>query len=74
MHPAFNLVKRLCEVPYGEALTETPTLFVTLPVALTSGVLVVVGFVCGCVGRQLVCGDIFKDGQAVSLRVTASRW
>jgi hypothetical protein len=28
MHPAFNLVKRLYEVPYGEALTETPTPFV----------------------------------------------
>jgi hypothetical protein len=55
MHPAFNLVERLCEVPYGEALTETPMPFVTPPVALTSGVLVVVGFICGCVGRQLVC-------------------
>jgi hypothetical protein len=55
MLPAFNLVKRLCEVPYGEALMETSTLFVTLPVTLTSGVLVVVGLVRGCVGRQLVC-------------------
>jgi CBS-domain-containing membrane protein len=55
MHPAFNLVERLCEVPYGEALTETPTSFVMLPVVLTSGVLVVVGFVYGCVGGQLVC-------------------
>jgi hypothetical protein len=55
MHPAFNLVERLCEVPYGEALTETSTPFVTLPVTLTSGVLVVVGLVCECVGRQLVC-------------------
>jgi hypothetical protein len=55
MHPAFDLVKLLCEVPYGEALTETSTPFVTLPVTLTSGVLVVVGFVCGCIGRQLVC-------------------
>jgi hypothetical protein len=55
MHPAFDLIKCLCEVPYGEALTETSTPFVTLPVALTSGVLVVVGFVCGCIGRQLVC-------------------
>jgi CBS-domain-containing membrane protein len=54
MHPAFDLVKRLSEVQYGEALTETSTLFVTLPVALTSGVLVVAGFVCGCIGRQLV--------------------
>jgi hypothetical protein len=55
MHPALNLVERLCEVPYGEALTETPTPFVTPPVVLTSGVLVIVGFVCWCVGRQLVC-------------------
>jgi hypothetical protein len=54
MHPAFDLVECLCEVPYGEALTEMSTLSVTLPVALTSGVLVVVDFVCGCSGRQLV--------------------
>jgi hypothetical protein len=55
MHPAFNLVKRLYEVSYGEALTETSTPFVTLPATLTSSVLVVVGLVCGCIGRQLVC-------------------
>jgi hypothetical protein len=54
MHPAFNLVECLCEVPYGEALTKMSMSFVTLLVALTSGVLVVVGLVCGCVGRQLV--------------------
>jgi hypothetical protein len=61
MHPAFNLVERLCEVPYGEALTETPTPFVALPLTLTSGVPVVTGFVCGCVGRQHICQDIFKE-------------
>jgi hypothetical protein len=55
MHPAFNLVEHLCEVLYGEALKETPTPFVAPSVTLTSGVLVVVGLVCGCVGRQLVC-------------------
>jgi hypothetical protein len=55
MHPTFDLVKCLCEVPYVEALTETSKPFVTLPVALTSGILVVAGFVCGCIGRQLVC-------------------
>jgi hypothetical protein len=55
VHPAFDLVKGLCEIPYGEVLTETSTPFVPLPVALTSGVLVVVGFVDGCIGRQLVC-------------------
>jgi hypothetical protein len=47
MHPAFNLVERLCEVPYGEALTETSTSFVALPVTLTLGVPVVAGFVWG---------------------------
>jgi hypothetical protein len=55
VHPAFNLIERLCEVPYGEALTKTPTLFVAPLVTLTSGVLVIVGLVCGCVSRQLVC-------------------
>jgi hypothetical protein len=55
MHPDFNLIERLCEVSYGEALTETPTPFIAPPVMLTSGVLVVVGLICGCVGRQFVC-------------------
>jgi hypothetical protein len=55
MHPAFILVKRLCEVPYGEALTETSMPFVTLPITLTSGVLVIIGLVCGCISRKLVC-------------------
>jgi hypothetical protein len=49
MHPAFNLVEHLCEVSYGEALTETPTPFVALPVTFMSGVPIVAGFVCGCV-------------------------
>jgi hypothetical protein len=47
MHPTFDLIERLCEVPYGEALTEMPTPFVAPSVMLTSGVLVVVGLVCG---------------------------
>jgi hypothetical protein len=55
MHPDFDLVKCLCEVPHGETLTETSMPFTTLLVALTLGVLVVAGFVCGCIGRQLVC-------------------
>jgi hypothetical protein len=55
MHPTFDLVKHLCEVPYGEALTETSTPFVTLPITLTPGLLVVAGFIYGCIGRQLVC-------------------
>jgi hypothetical protein len=55
VHPVGDLVKGLCEVSYGEGFTETSAPFVSLPVALTSGVLVVVGFICDCIGRQLVC-------------------
>jgi hypothetical protein len=55
VHPAFDLVKGLFEILYGKVLTETSTLFVSLPVALTSGVFVVVGFIDGYIGRQLVC-------------------
>jgi hypothetical protein len=55
VHPVFDLVKGFREVPYGKALMETSTSFVPLPVALTSGVLVVTGLICGCIGRQLVC-------------------
>jgi hypothetical protein len=55
VHPTFDLVEGVCEIPYGKVLIETSTPFVPLLVALTSGVLVVVGFVRGCVGRQLVC-------------------
>jgi hypothetical protein len=55
VHPAFDLIKCLCEIPYWKAFTETSMPFVPLPVAFTSGVLVVVGFIRGCIGRQLVC-------------------
>jgi hypothetical protein len=34
--------------------------FVALSVALTSGVLVVDGFIGGCIGRQLVFGYVFE--------------
>jgi hypothetical protein len=60
VHPIFDLIKCLCEIPYWEALTEMSTTFVLLPVALTSGVLVVGGFISGCIGRQLVCGYVFE--------------
>jgi hypothetical protein len=51
VHPVFDLIKCLCEIPYWEALTETSTPFVPLPVALLSGVLVVGGFISECIGR-----------------------
>jgi hypothetical protein len=55
VHPVGDLVEGLCKVPDGEGFTETSTPFVSLPVAVTSGVLVIVGFIGGCIGRQLVC-------------------
>jgi hypothetical protein len=54
VHPAFDLIKCLCEIPYWEAFMEMSTPFILLPIALTSGVLVVIGFFCGCFGRQLI--------------------
>jgi hypothetical protein len=54
VHPVGDLVKGLYEVPYGEGFTETSALFVSLPVALTLGIFVVVGLICGCIGRQLI--------------------
>jgi hypothetical protein len=54
VHPSFDMIKCLCEVPYGEALMETSTPFVPLPVSLASSILVVTNFVRGCIGRQLV--------------------
>jgi hypothetical protein len=60
VHPVLNLIKCLCEIPYWEALTKTSTPFVPLPIALTSGILVVGGFISGCIGRQLVCGYVFE--------------
>jgi hypothetical protein len=55
VHLVGNLVKGLCEIPYGEGFAEMSALFILLPVVLKSGVLVVVGFIRGCIGRQLVC-------------------
>jgi hypothetical protein len=55
VHPVGDLIEGLCEIPYREGFSETSAPFVVLPVALTSGVFVVVGFVSGCIGRQLVC-------------------
>jgi hypothetical protein len=54
VHLVGDLVQSLGEVPDGESLTEKSTPFITLPVAFTSGVLVVGGFISGRVGGQLV--------------------
>jgi hypothetical protein len=55
VHPVGDLVESLCEIPDWEGFTETSAPFVSLPVAFTSDVLVVVGFISWCIGGQLVC-------------------
>jgi hypothetical protein len=60
VHPVGDLIEGLCKIPYRDGFLETSVSFVALPVALTSGVLVVVGFISGCISRQLVCGYVFE--------------
>jgi hypothetical protein len=55
VHPVGDLITGLCKIPYREGFSEMSAPFVALPVALTSGILVVIGFISGCIGRQLVC-------------------
>jgi hypothetical protein len=60
VHPVGDLIESLCEISDGKGFAETSAPFVLLPVAFTSGVLVVVGFIGGCMGRQLVCRDVVE--------------
>jgi hypothetical protein len=60
VHPVSNLIESLCKIPYREGFPETSAPFVALPVAFTPDVLVVVGFISRCIGRQLVCGYVFE--------------
>jgi hypothetical protein len=55
VHLVGDLIEGLCKIPYREGFWKTSTPFVALPVVLTSGVLVVVGFISRWIGRQLVC-------------------
>jgi hypothetical protein len=54
------LVESLCEFADGEVVSKTPASFVPLSVTLTSSVPVGISLIYGCVGRQLVCGDVFE--------------
>jgi hypothetical protein len=54
------LVESLYEVAYGQVLSNTSTPFVPLPVPFTSGGPVLIGLLRGCVGRQLICGDVLE--------------
>jgi hypothetical protein len=60
VYPALDSLESFCEVADGKVVSETPAPFVALPVTLTSSVPVGVRFICRCISRQLVCGDVFK--------------
>jgi hypothetical protein len=53
--PKYTVNKGLYKIPYREGFSKTSASFVALPVVLTSSVLVVVGFISRCIGRQLIC-------------------
>jgi hypothetical protein len=57
---ALDRLKSFRKVAEGEVVSETPAPFAALPVTLTSSVPVGCGLVCKCIGRQLVCRDVFK--------------
>jgi hypothetical protein len=59
VYPTLDLVESLSKVADGDVVSKMPALFVLLSVTLTSSVPVSVGLIRGCVGRQLVCGDVF---------------
>jgi hypothetical protein len=54
VHPIGDLIEGLCKILYREGSLETSAPFTALPIALTSGILIVVGFISRCIGRQLV--------------------
>jgi hypothetical protein len=60
------LVESLCEVADGEVVSEMLASFAPLSVALTSSIPIGIGLIRRCVGRQLVCGDVFEVSVACS--------
>jgi hypothetical protein len=60
VYSALDRLESFREIADGEVIPEAPASFAALPVALTSSVPVGGRFVCRCVSRQLVGGDVFK--------------
>jgi hypothetical protein len=60
VYPTLDLVESLCKVVDGEVVSKTPAPFVPLSVTLTSSVPVGVSLIRGCVGRQIIYGDVFE--------------
>jgi hypothetical protein len=60
MYSALDRLESFHEVADVEVVSEPPASFVALPVTLASSVPLGGRFVCGCVSRKLVGGDVFK--------------
>jgi hypothetical protein len=60
VYSALDRLESFRKVADGDVVSEPPAPFVALPVTLTSSVPVGGGLVCRCVGKQLICGDVFK--------------
>jgi hypothetical protein len=60
VYSALDRLESFRKVADGEVVSETPALFVALPVMLTSSVPGGGSLVCRCVSRQLDYGDVFK--------------
>jgi hypothetical protein len=54
VYSALDRLESFCQIVDGEVVSETLAPFAALPVTLASSVSVGGGFVCRCVGRQLV--------------------
>jgi hypothetical protein len=60
VHYAFDRLESFRKVANGEVVSEPPAPFVALPVTLASSIPVGGRFVCRCVSRLLIGGDVFK--------------
>jgi hypothetical protein len=60
VYSALDRLESFHKVADGEVVSKPPAPSIALPVTLTSSVPVGGGLVCRCIGRQLVCGDVFK--------------
>jgi hypothetical protein len=60
VYSALDRLKSFRKVADGVVVSETPALFVVLPVTLTSSVPIGGSLVCRCISRQLVCRDVLQ--------------
>jgi hypothetical protein len=60
VYPALDRLESFRKVADGEVVSEPPASFAALPVAFALSVPVGDSLICGCIGRQLVCGDVLQ--------------